>query len=581
MSETVTPMMAQYRRLRAEVSPDTILFFRLGDFYEIFFDEAKDVAQLLDLTLTKRQGMPMCGVPHHAAEGYIAKLIKAGRKVAICDQMEDPAQAKGIVRRDITRVITPGTLLEEHVLDAKLNNYLAGLWSDGAVFGMAFLDISTGAFWIEEAAAEHAMRENLSRYAPSEVIVPAEQVEYYRAWVREGMVLTGHEDWTFDQDTARDLLQRQFHVHSLDGFGCGACTAGLRAAGAVLHYVQRELKRPLDHVRQVRVKNPADFMLLDEATVRNLDLVESRAGAAFTVLGVLDATRTSMGSRLLRDWLVRPLTDRAGIARRLDVVESFVKGRRLLLDLRDALVEIRDLERLIARLNAGTGNARDVRALGRSLAGLPRVKELLAGLDTPLLRELADALQSQPALVELIDRAIVDEPPIPIREGGMIRAGYHAELDVLKAAATQGRQLAGRVPGARAGAHRHQVAEGPAQQCLRLLHRDHQVEPGRTPPDYVRKQTMVNAERFITPELKEYENKIFGAQERSMALEHDLFLEIRAQIVAHTAPIQTAAAAVAQLDVLAALAERAGALRYVRPGWSRATYCASATGDTR
>jgi DNA mismatch repair protein MutS len=581
MSETVTPMMAQYRRLRAEVSPDTILFFRLGDFYEIFFDEAKDVAQLLDLTLTKRQGMPMCGVPHHAAEGYIAKLIKAGRKVAICDQMEDPAQAKGIVRRDITRVITPGTLLEEHVLDAKLNNYLAGLWSDGAVFGMAFLDISTGAFWIEEAAAEHAMRENLSRYAPSEVIVPAEQVEYYRAWVREGMVLTGHEDWTFDQDTARDLLQRQFHVHSLDGFGCGACTAGLRAAGAVLHYVQRELKRPLDHVRQVRVKNPADFMLLDEATVRNLDLVESRAGAAFTVLGVLDATRTSMGSRLLRDWLVRPLTDRAGIARRLDVVESFVKGRRLLLDLRDALVEIRDLERLIARLNAGTGNARDVRALGRSLAGLPRVKELLAGLDTPLLRELADALQSQPALVELIDRAIVDEPPIPIREGGMIRAGYHAELDVLKAAATQGRQWLAE--------YQAREQERTGIKSLKVRHNNvfgYYIEITKsnlaaTPPDYVRKQTMVNAERFITPELKEYENKIFGAQERSMALEHDLFLEIRAQIVAHTAPIQTAAAAVAQLDVLAALAERAGACATCDPRWSRATRCASATGDTR
>ena len=565
MSDTVTPMMAQYRRLRAEVSADTILFFRLGDFYEIFFDEAKDVSQLLDLTLTKRQGMPMCGVPHHAAEGYIAKLIKAGRKVAICDQMEDPAQAKGIVRRDITRVITPGTLLEEHVLEARLNNYVAGLWTDGAAHGLAFLDISTGAFWIEEAASANAVRENLIRYAPSEIVVPAESIDAYRKLAGDGRLLTGHEDWTFDLDTARDLLQRQFRVHSLDGFGCGDCAAGVRAAGAVMHYVQRELKRPLDHVRQVRVKNPADFLLLDEATVRNLDLVESRAGAAYTVLGVLDATRTPMGGRLLRDWLLRPLADRAGIGRRLDGVAALVANRRLLLDLRDALAEIRDLERLIARLNAGTGNARDVRALGRSLAGLPRVRELLAGAPAPLLADLAGALAPQPDLVELIERAIVDEPPVPIREGGMIRAGYHAELDALKAAATQGRQWLADFQA------REQERTG--IKSLKVRHNNvfgYYIEITKSnlaavPPDYVRKQTMVNAERFITPELKEYENKIFGAQERAMALELDLFLEIRAQAVARTAPVQQAAAAVAQLDVVGALADRAGALRYVRP----------------
>jgi DNA mismatch repair protein MutS len=291
-------------------------------------------------------------------------------------------------------------------------------------------------------------------------------------------------------------------------------------------------------VRQVRVKNPADFMLLDEATVRNLDLVESRAGAAFTVLGVLDATRTSMGSRLLRDWLVRPLTDRAGIARRLDVVESFVKGRRLLLDLREALVEIRDLERLIARLNAGTGNARDVRALGRSLAGLPRVKDCWPAWTRRCCASWPTPSIPQPALVELIDRAIVDEPPIPIREGGMIRPGYHAELDVpeLRDAATQGRQWLAE--------YQAREQERTGIKSLKVRHNNvfgYYIEITKsnlaaTPPDYMRKQTMVNAERFITPELKEYENKILGAQERSMALEHDLFLDLRARVVAHTGP---------------------------------------------
>jgi DNA mismatch repair protein MutS len=559
--------MAQYLRLRGELPADTVLFFRLGDFYEMFYDDAKEVARLLDLTLTKRQNVPMCGVPFHSVDVHLAKLIRAGKKVALCEQMEDPALAKGLVRREVTRVVTPGTVLEESVLESKLNNYLAGLCMDGETFGAAFLDLSTGAFWIEEGRGAAALMENLTRYAPAECVVPAEKNDDYRRLLRDGIpcVLTGHEDWTFEFDAALDLLRRHFKVHSLDGFGCAGLTAGVRAAGAVLHYVQQELRRPIDHVRQLRVKNPSDFMLLDETTIRNLDLVEHRAGPACTLLGVLDATRTAMGGRLLRDWIVRPLTGAAEIDQRLDAVESFTADRRLLLDVREAFAGIKDLERLIARLNAGAANARDARALGRSLAGLPALRRLLEDQKAGLIRRLAGEITPLPDLVDLIDRAIEDEPPLPIKEGGIIRKGYHAELDELRDAATTGRQWLAEYQA------REQDRTG--IKSLKVRHNSvfgYYIEITKSnldaaPADYVRKQTLVNAERFITPELKEYENKILGAQEKSMALEYELFLQIRESIVAHTDAIQRSAAAVASLDALASLADRALALRYVRP----------------
>ena len=544
---------------------DAILFFRLGDFYEMFYDDARIAAPILDIALTKRQAMPMCGVPFHSSELYIAKLIRAGKKVAICDQMEDPAAAKGIVRREVTRVITPGTVLEDQVLESRKNNYLAGLVYAESGYGLAFLDLSTGVFWLEEAASASAVEENLARYAPSECVVPFDRREdpAYRGFFRPGSptVLTGHDDWTFDAEAATDLLTRHLKVHSLDGFGLRDCPRGLRAAGAVLHYVGQALRRRVDHVRQLKVKRADDYLLLDEATVRNLDLVDGPA----SVLGVLDVTRTAMGARLLRDWLVRPRLDRGEITRRHDAVENLVQLRATLADLRDALGDIRDLERLIARLNAGTGNARDVRQLGRSLAGIPRVKDLLGEAVAPLLCELDQALQPHPELVELIEKALVEEPPAVIKEGGMFRPGYHAELDELRDAASQGKQWLVEFQ------QREQERTGITS--LKVRHNNvfgyfievTKANLEKVPADYLRKQTIANGERFITPELKEYENKIFGAQDRAVALELDLFLALRERVVADTEGIQAAAAAVAHLDVLGALADRALALRYVRP----------------
>ncbi|MFH0953855.1 MAG: DNA mismatch repair protein MutS [Verrucomicrobiota bacterium] len=573
MTDQTTPMMGQYRRIKGEVSPDTLLFFRLGDFYEMFFDDAKEASQILDIALTKRQGVPMCGVPYHAADVYLAKLIRAGKKVAICDQVEDPATARGIVRREITRVVTPGTVLEENVLESNRNNYLAGLCQAGGVFGLALLDLSTGTFWIEESADPSALQENLVRYAPAECVVPEERRDdpVFAALLQTSAptMLSPHDDWTFEYDAARDLLVRHFHVQSLAGFGCDGRTAGLGAAGAVLHYVTQKLRRQVGHVRRIQVRNPSSYMLLDEATVSNLDLVASRSpgrtGLPATLLRVLDATKTAMGGRLLRDWLLRPLTDLQEIGRRHDAVEALAKNRGLLGDLRDALAQVKDLERLIARLGAGSGNGRDLKALEVSLANLPGLRKKLQGHPVSLLASMAEAVTPLPALVELIGRAIVDEPPITIREGGIIRKGYHRELDELKDAATQGRQWLAEFQA------REQERTG--IKSLKVRHNKvfgYYIEVtkanlGDVPPDYVRKQTLVNAERFITPELKDHENKILGAQERSLELEYELFLEVRAAAVKETALIQQSADAIARLDVLAALAERALALGYVRP----------------
>ncbi|MDD2237585.1 MAG: DNA mismatch repair protein MutS [Kiritimatiellae bacterium] len=573
MSKQDTPMMQQYRALRKSIPEDTILFFRMGDFYEMFFDDAREASQILDIALTKRSNVPMCGVPFHASEGYLAKFIRAGKKVAICDQMEDPSQAKGIVRREITRVVTPGTILEEQVLDSNRHNYLAGLCRQGAAFGLALLDLSTGSFWLEETGHADAIRDNLMRYSPSECLIPESlcddpEISGLLASAPQ-TVLTSHEDWTFEYTSANDLLTRHFQVHSLQGFGCEAFRAGVGAAGGVLHYVKQELRRNTDHIRRLQVVNPADYMLLDDSTIQNLDLVSTRGagrrGVAVTLLGVLDSTKTPMGGRLLREWLLRPLATAERIVERHDAVDVLVNDWRLLEELRGLLSGVKDMERLISRLSAGGGNGRDLRAVGSSLAALPALRECLAGRETPLLCAIREGIEPLPDVMDWIERALVDEPPITIKEGGLLRKGYHQELDELREAASLGRQWL--------ADYQTREQERTGIKSLKVRHNKvfgYYIEITKSnldlaPEDYIRKQTLVNAERFITPELKEYENRILGAQDRAVDLEYELFLEVRAAVVAHMDSIQQTASQVASLDVLAALAERARALRYTRP----------------
>ncbi|MGE4488717.1 MAG: DNA mismatch repair protein MutS [Kiritimatiellales bacterium] len=568
MAEKRTPMMDQYRRIRRELPENTLLFFRLGDFYEMFLDDAKEAARILDITLTKRHDMPMCGVPYHAAEGYLSQLIEAGKKVAICEQVEDPAAAKGIVKREVTRIVTPGTILDEKTLDRATNNYLAGLVRDGERFGLAMLDLSTGEFWIEESASASSLAGNLARYAPQECIVAEESASDEAILPILGKTLqTVCEDWTFSADCAEDFLLRHFKVHSLKGFGCENCPLGLRAAGAVLYYVNSELRRNLAHVRRIQVKNPDDYVLLDETTVNNLELVSSlnpvRQGPKTTLLKVLDSTRTAMGARMLRDWIVRPLRDFAAINARLDAVEAFTKNRTLQGGVRDLLGDMRDLERIMSRLGSGGGNARDLRAIGESLDQLPKLKSLLA--ESGSFQGLEKSITELPDIGKMIDEAIDDEPAVSTKEGGMIRRGFSPELDELRDAAGKGKQWLAEF----------QAAEQERTGIKSLKVRYNKVfgyfieitksNLSMVPESYIRKQTMTNAERFITPELKEYENKILGAQERAVALEYELFAQIREETVKHIDEIQRNARAVAEADVLAAFAENALTRRYVRP----------------
>lgn len=574
MSDTLTPMMTQYLSIKKQIDTETLLFFRMGDFYELFFDDAKTAAALLEIALTKRNKVPMCGVPYHSVEAYLSKLIRAGKKIAICEQTEDPAQAKGIVRREIVRIVTPGTILEEeNVLTAKQNNYLAGLCYKSGVYGLALLDISTGLFWIEEAATAEAVQGNLFRYAPSEVVVPEEQAE--RPEIREALgpretsLVSPHDDWTFELDAATDFLTRHFTVHSLKGFGCDGLPQAVGAAGGVLHYLAQELHRQVHHITQLRVRQAQDYMLLDETTLSNLDLVTIRGGgrpdAAPTLLKTLDATCTPMGGRLLREWLVRPLNDVNAIEERLDVVGQGVDNRSALARLREDLSRVKDLERLVARLGAGSGNGRDINALAQSLETVPLMHGHLEAWAVPRCAALKEAMTPLPELVSRIREAIADEPPVTIKEGGVIRKGYHAELDDLRTAATEGRKWL--------ADYQAREQERTGIRNLKVRHNKvfgYYIEITKSnlndvPAEYTRKQTLVNAERFITPELKEYENKILGAQERSMELEYDLFLEVRHAVVQETKRIQRTAAALAELDCLAALADRALALRYVRP----------------
>ena len=568
-----TPMMRQYERIKSKCCQGTILFFRLGDFYEMFFDDAKEASGILDIALTRRNNVPMCGVPFHAAEQYIAKLVRSGRKVAICDQVEDAAQASGIVERDITRIVTPGSVLEEQGLESNRHNFLVGLFHPPEEpYGMAFLDLSTGTFWMETCSDVQGVVDGFVRYAPSECVFPERQekdlaLEALKKQLR--LTWSRYDDWIFEVETATELLKQHFDVTTLHCFGSSLPDEGLVAAGGVLHYVQHELRRTIHHVRRLQVKRAKDYMWLDEATIKHLELLTPRGverpSHPTSLLDILDTTCTSMGARLLRGWLVRPLADLDRIRSRQDAVAYLCSDRKLLGELRDRFKEVRDLERLTARLSAGSGNARDVRALEGSLLCVPSLKDRLNACDDAKLQELGNTLRALPDLVSLIQRALNEELPVSLREGGIIKEGYHEELDELRTAATQGRSW---------------LAEYQAGEQLRTGIKSlkvrynkvfgYYIEVTKThlksvPENYARKQTLVNAERFITPELKEVEHRILGAQDRAVVLEYELFQEIRGKVLDEIEAVQQSADALAQLDCLAALADRALALHYVRP----------------
>jgi DNA mismatch repair protein MutS len=574
-ASTLTPMMKQYLEVKAQ-HPGALLFFRLGDFYELFFDDAVKAAELLQITLTSRakgaDRVPMCGVPHHAARRYIARLIDQGQRVAICEQLEPPG--KGIVKREVVRVVTPGMVLDDDVLEARENNFLAAVVpgeGDGA-WGAALLDASTGEFVALEPGTPEALADELSRAAPKEVLFPegreADVEPLLQALPRRPAAASLSAD-AFEARRARALLLGHFGVQSLEGFGLEAGGPSVAAAGAALRYVRETQKAQASHVDRLSLQRRGGQLVLDEATRANLELVRSLkdGGRAGTLLSVVDRTTTSLGARKLARWLVAPLADVAAIEARLDAVEELFSRAAWRELLTGSLKEVADIERLCGRLSLASGGPRDLKALGRSLAALPALAVGLSECRSGLLKTLVGPL-SAPAVSELaktLEAALVEEPPAVLADGGFLKKGYHSELDTLIELASSGKDYLVKLEA------RERQATGIASLKVRYNKVfGYYLEVTKAnlhlvPKGWIRKQTTVGGERYVTEELKAYEEKVLTADEQRVALEQRLFEELRALVVARAAQLRAAADAVATLDVLVSFARVAAERGYVRP----------------
>jgi DNA mismatch repair protein MutS len=589
-----TPMLKQYHDIKRQY-PGTLLFFRLGDFYEMFFDDATIGARELEITLTARHRergapVPMCGVPYHAASGYIARLVRKGYRVAICEQTEDPKKTTKLVRREVVRVITPGTAIDPQLLDARDNNYLASVMGSGQGMGIALLDLSTGEFLAAEFRGERAWErilEQIDCFTPAEIIFPQSLGPLFTANTHDqGGVITAEtngdrprpsllgrecalaplDDWKFAFEKSAELLESQFGVASLDGFGLEGRELATAAAGAALAYARETQKGAIDHVSGISYFEPSDFLTLDATTIRNLELVEGLDGSRQrTLLGVIDETMTGMGSRLLKQWVLRPSMKIGELNSRLNAVEE-LKNATILRDrLRSELKKASDLDRLIGRVNLGRAAPRDMVALKATGDLIPRIKELLSDATASMLEVLGESLDELAQLRELISRGFVDEPPATLADGGYIRPGYNPELDELRQLSSSGKGIIAAIES------RERQRTGISSLKVKFNNVfGYFIEVSKAnirsvPEDYERRQTLTNAERYTTPELKEHEAKVLGAEERIITLELELFAEIRQLVALQTRRVQNVAAALSSVDVLQALAEAAAKHDYCRP----------------
>ncbi|HEY5777327.1 MAG TPA: DNA mismatch repair protein MutS [Terrimicrobiaceae bacterium] len=556
-------MMKQYHAIRRELPPHTLLLFRLGDFYEMFGDDAKEASAILNVALTRRGETPMCGVPYHSARGYIQKLIAAGWRAAICDQIGE-VQAGKLVRREVSQILSAGTL-DDFGLDDRRPNYLAAVYRRDETIGLAFCELTTGEFRLTEVASILLLADELARILPAETIASEQQRDFFASLGNANFL----DGYIFEFAQAAELLRDHFRVHSLGGFGCDDMPAAVGAAGALVHYLTRQMRRNASHLRRLQPYRSSEFLIFDAATQSHLELVQSRAGKAMTLLGVLDSTVTPMGARLLRHWVLHPLRDAGEIRLRQNAVARLLEDSLLLGTLREHLADIRDLERAVARLNGSSGNARDLAALAGSLALVPGVRDCATSLaadgSAVLFGRLADQLHPFPDLVETLSRAVVDEPPAVLRDGGLIRDGYDAALDELRAASREGKDWIANLQEreiARTGIKSLKVRFTSVFGYFIEVTR---ANLSAVPQDYVRKQTTVGSERFITPELKDIEGKILGSDERAKAREIEIFQNLRCMALAEISAIQTTAGAIAALDALASLAETARRRHYCRP----------------
>ncbi len=602
-----TPMLRQYQELKQQ-HPGTLLFFRLGDFYELFFDDAIVGARELQITLTARHKehgdpIPMCGVPHHAAANYIARLVRRGFRVAICEQTEAASKTKKLVRREVVRIVTPGTPIDPQLLEARESVFLAAVCGAGETMGAAFLDVSTGEFLASQETGPDAWERicaDLESYAPRELLFPAslaplinsgpsrksqtarlplgpqstadsmvDSSQSSSASVNEqqfGATLTPLDDWHWQKDDCEALLRKQFGVRSLEGYGMERKAEAIRAAGGCLRYAQETQRAAATHVTDLVYFEPQDNLILDIVTVRNLELVESlgKTGGR-SLLDVIDETVTGMGARLLRSWLLRPSVKRGEVETRLDAVDELRSSQRKRDSLRTLLKEVSDLERLTGRINLSSVTPRDLNAILQSLNQVPRVRQLLSDANSSLLQVLRESTDELPEIRELISRAIADEPPVKVSDGDAIRAGYSSELDELRSISRNAKQTIATLEATerqRSGIGNLRIRYNGVFGYYIEISKSH---ISRVPEGYERRQTLANAERYTTPELKDWEKKVLGAEERIIQLETELFAEVCRQVATETRRIQATARALATMDALAALGETAVRRRFVRP----------------
>ncbi len=571
---TLTPMMRQYQDVKRSLPTDAVLLFRLGDFYEMFFEDAQKVAPVLEVVLTSRGGTPMCGIPYHALDAYLPKLLEAGLKVAIAEQTEDPKLAKGIVKREVTRIITPGTLSDSALMSAQSANFLVAYFTTKQGYAIASLDLSTAEFKMTQLTSEQAVITEMNRLSPREVVIPA---SYEELWKKDpdskpdflqNMIIAPIPDYIFTMDFAVENLQRHFAVKSLDAYGAQEAPLGIITASAALYYISETLHQKVDHIRALHHYRTDQSMILDPVTLRHLELTEALPGHTkeSTLFYHLNQTVTPMGARLLREWLLRPLTQPAQIRARLNAVSMFVQDPMHLAEFREVVSAIRDLERITARINLGSVSPRDLLALRYSLEALPGVKLLLESYtEIPMIQKQLGEIDLLPELLETLQKAIDENPPNTISEGGIFAPGFDSALDEFRAASSEGKQWLANVQ------VREQERTGVKSlkvQYNRVFGYFIEISKANlhaVPEDYIRKQTMVNAERFITPELKELEAKILGADDKAKALEQQLFTQLRAFAASFTTRLQATAHALAVLDVLSTFAELAIKYAYICP----------------
>ena len=571
----LTPMMQQYMETKKEYK-DCILFYRLGDFYEMFFDDAITASRELEITLTgKNCGLeeraPMCGVPYHAVDSYLSRLVEKGYKVAICEQVEDPKQAKGIVKREVIRIVTPGTNIDSLTMDETKNNYIMSIVYDAGRYGVSIADVSTGDYFVTEMDSENKLFDEIYKFSPSEIVcnealyVSGIRLEDLKN--RMHVAVSSLDAWYFDEELCKKALTEHFQVASLESLGVADYDCGVIAAGALLQYLIETQKTSLAHLTHLTRYSAGKYMVLDSSTRRNLELCETlrEKQKRGSLLWVLDKTKTAMGARLLRKYVEQPLIDKEEITRRLDAVEELQKEAISREEIREYLSSVYDLERLVGKISYQSANPRDLTAFKASLSMLPHIRTILGDMKSPLLQKLYEDIDPLEDLCDLVERAIMEDPPLAMKEGGIIRDGYHEDVDRLRKAKTDGKTWLAELE--------EKEREKTGIKNLRIKYNKvfgYYLEvtnsfKNMVPDYYTRKQTLTNAERYIIPELKELEDMILGAEDKLYALEYELYCDVRNRIAGEIVRIQTTAKAVAAVDVFAALALVAERNHYVRP----------------